>query len=389
MKICIDARCLVEKKRTGVGEYTFNLLRTLFEIDKKNQYILFLNSWKRNGNDFSWINKYSQVKLKKFFFPNKLLNLFFWYFHWPKIDKMVGGADVVFMPNIIFGSVSKKTKLVITIHDLSYKRYPKYFSLKRRWWHIFINPQKICQKADKIIAVSQSTSDDLKQLYKIKPKKIKTIYSACDNKFRVIDRNNIQLLKIKEKYKLPYKFILYLGTIEPRKNIIGLIRAFNQLQISFQLENQSPINQYGLVLAGAKGWLDEEIYQEIKKSQFKEKIKVIDFVTEADKVYLYNLATLFVYPSFFEGFGFPPLEAMQCGVPTIVSNSSSLPEIVGKAGFLIEANQPDEIRKAIEKVLIYKELSKKMIKEGLIQAEKFKWKKTAIKTLEIFQDLIS
>ncbi len=389
MRICIDIRCLAEKKRTGVGEYAFNLLQALFEIDKDNQYILFLNSWQKSEIDFSWIEKYPKVKLKEFSFPNKILNLFFWYFHWPKIDKIVGGADIVFMPNIIFASISKKTKLVLTIHDLSYERFPEYFSPKRRWWHIFINPQRICQRADKIIAVSQSTATDLKKIYKIENQKIKTIYSACNDKFRVINRNNIQLSKIKEKYQLPYKFVLYLGTIEPRKNITNLIKAFNQMQALAKEKNEVSISQFNLVIAGAKGWLDKEIYQEIKSSFFKDKIKIINFVSDKDKVYVYNLATLFVYPSFFEGFGFPPLEAMQCGVPVIVSNDSSLPEVVGEAGLLVEASKPDEIRQAMEKVLMYKKMRETMIKNGLVKTKEFQWKKTALETLKAFQDLVT
>ena len=388
MKICIDARCLMEKKRTGVGEYAFSLLQSLLEIDKDNRYVLFLNSWSKKTSDFSWLKKYPQIKLKKLFFPNKFLNFLFWYFHWPKIDKLVGGADVVFMPNIIFSSVSQKAKVVLTMHDLSFEQYPEYFSQKRRWWHIFVNPRRICQRADKIIAVSHSTANDLKKTYQIEAKKIETIYSACSDKFRVISRNDIQLLKTKEKYKLPYKFILYLGTIEPRKNIISLIKAFNQLQFSAKKKGESTISQFNLVIAGASGWLNKEIYQVIEKSPFKSKIKVINFVEDEDKPYLYNLASLFVYPSFFEGFGFPPLEAMQCGVPVIVSNNSSLPEVVGKSGFLIESNKPDEIREAIKKVLMNKELQQIMIKEGLNRAEKFKWEKTATQTLKIFQDLV-
>ena len=112
MKICIDARCLMEGRMTGVEEYTRQLLSHIFLIDKKNDYVLFLNSWKDIKADFRWLEKYSNVKIKKFNFPNKLLNLMFWYLGWPKIDRMVGGSDIVFSPNIIFGNVSKKTKLI-------------------------------------------------------------------------------------------------------------------------------------------------------------------------------------------------------------------------------------------------------------------------------------
>ncbi|MDO9231256.1 MAG: glycosyltransferase family 1 protein [bacterium] len=378
MKICIDIRCLAEGRRTGVEEYTRYLLDNLFSIDKKNEYVLFLNSWKKTKIDFSWLEKYPNVSVKKFRFPNKILNLMFWYFGWPKIDRLVGGANTVFSPNIIFGNVSTKTKSIITIHDLSFFRHSEYFSWKRKWWHIFINPKKICQTADKIIAVSQSTKDDLVRVYKIEPEKIAVILSAVADNFCIIDRNNEKLVKVKEKYNLPYKFILFFGTIEPRKNIIGLVRAFNLLQ-----KNSS---EYKLVIAGEKGWMNEEIDDEIANSEFREKIQIINCVPDGDKVFLYNLASLFVYPSFFEGFGFPPLEAMKCGVPVIVSNNSSLPEIVGDAGILIDPDKPEEIFLAMKEILENSKLRSDLIKKGLEKSKEFDWKKTAQKTLKVLSN---
>ena len=373
MKICIDIRCLAEGRRTGVEEYTRYLLDNLFSIDKKNKYVLFLNSWKKTKLDFSWLEKYPNVSVKKFRFPNKILNLMFWYFSWPKIDHLVGGADLVFSPNIIFGNVSAKTKSVITIHDLSFVRHSEYFSWKRKWWHIFINPKKICQTADKIIAVSQSTKDDLVRVYKIKPEKIVVILSAVADNFCIIDRNNEKLVKIKEKYNLPYKFILFFGTIEPRKNIVGIVRAFNLLQ-----KNGS---EYNLVIAGEKGWMNEEIDREIANSPFREKIQIINCVPDEDKVYLYNLASLFIYPSFFEGFGFPPLEAMKCGTPVIASRSSAIPETVGNSAVLVDPHNLNELSDAIEIVLENKTIREKLIAGGFKKTKSFNWRDTAEKTL--------
>ncbi|MDR3559232.1 MAG: glycosyltransferase, partial [Candidatus Pacebacteria bacterium] len=161
MKIAIDVRCLTDGRRTGVEEYTLSLLENIFEIDRKNKYVLFLNAWKEPRFDFSTLEKYPNVKLKRLRIPNKLLNFSFWYQDWPKINRLVGGADIVFSPNIIFGAVSKYVKHVTTIHDLSFERYPEYFSQKRRWWHIFINARKICRQANRIIAVSESTKKDV------------------------------------------------------------------------------------------------------------------------------------------------------------------------------------------------------------------------------------
>lgn len=382
MKICIDVRCLMEGRRTGVEEYVLGLLEELFKLDQKNEYVLFLNSWKEPSFDFSVFLKFKNVKIKRLRIPNKLLNFLFWYCGWPKIDRLVGGADVVFFPNIFFGAVSKKTKLIVTIHDLSFERHPEYFSLKRKWWHIFINAKKICRRADKIIAVSSSTKNDLTSIYSIDPEKIEVVLSAVGAKFKVIDRNNGQLVKVKEKYSLPYKFILFLGTIEPRKNIIGVVKAYNALQ-EYAREKNQKLEKYKLVIAGEKGWLSEKIYSEISASKHKNNIQVINFVADEDKEYVYNLASFFVYPSFFEGFGFPPLEAMKCGVPVIASNNSSLPEIIGNAGILIDNEKPDEIFRAMREILENTKLREILVKKGLEKSKEFNWRKTAKKTLHI------
>lgn len=383
MKIGIDVRCLVEGRRTGVEEYTLNVLRYLFEIDQKNDYVLFLNSFREPEASLNWIEKYSNVTLKKFRFPNKLLNLFFWYFGWPKIDKMLGGADIFFMPNITFFGLSKKTKLISTIHDLSFERYPEFFSIKRRLWHIFVNPKKICRRANKIIAVSESTKKDIVSLYKINAGKIKVIHNGLAEKFKVINRNDEKLIKIKEKYQLPYKFILYFGTIEPRKNVISVLKAFEGLKKSGSEEAK----KFKLVIAGSDGWSSEEAYFLIKNSRWKEDIILINNVQEEDKEYFYNLASVFVYPSFFEGFGFPPLEAMVSGVPVIASNNSSVAEIVGEAGTLIDPAKPQEIFQALQEIISSKDLREKLVQKGLQKAKEFQWKAGAEDLLKLCYNL--
>ncbi|MFA5961885.1 MAG: glycosyltransferase family 1 protein [Parcubacteria group bacterium] len=382
--ICIDVRCLSEGRRTGVEEYTLGLLLNLFELDKNNEYILFFSAWKAPGFDFDLFLKYPNVQLKKVHLPNKLLNFLFWYLDWPKIDKLVGGADVVFFPNIFFGAVSENVRMIVTMHDLSFERYPEYFSWKRRLWHVFINPQKICRRADKIITVSDSSATDIASLYKINQKKICAILSAIEKDFYVLDRNNTKLIEVKEKYHLPFKFILYLGTIEPRKNILGIIKAFNRLQASAVTEKDQDILKYKLVLAGSPGWLGEEIFAEIERSEFREKIILPGFIADEDKAYVYNLSALFIYTSFFEGFGFPPLEAMRCGVPVIAANNSSLPEICADSAILIDPHKPEEILEAIKQILKNKDLREKLINRGIKKAQEFTWKKTAEKTLELF-----
>lgn len=383
MKIGIDIRCLSEGRRTGVEEYSLNLLEKILKEDNDNKYVLFLNSWKKPKLEIDFLKNHKNVELKISRFPNKILNFFLWYFNWPKLDKLIGGVDVFFMPNLNFVALSLKVKLILTVHDLSFEYYPETFSWKRRLWHIFINPQKIIRRADKVLAVSDSTRNDLIGFYKINPAKVETVYNGVGEVFGRIDRNDPRLLKIKEKYALPFNFILFLGTFEPRKNIGGIVRAYERMR----QEGGSQLEKYKLVIAGSEGWKSAKLKREIKKSSLAKDIYQVKFIDEEDKVFVYNLAALFVYPSFFEGFGLPPLEAIKCGVPVIVSDNSSMVETVGEAGILTDAFSADEIALAMKEFLIDKELKKEFYPAGIRQAQKFTWTKAAKKFLEIVKKI--
>lgn len=383
MRIGIDIRCLAEGKRTGVEEYTLALLQGLFERDMENEYVLFFNAWRKTSLDFGWATKYPNVTLKVFHFPNKLLNLSLWYLHFPQLDRFIGGTDIFFLPNLNFASVSKKTRLVVTAHDLSFELFPETFSFKRRVWHFFINFRRLALSADRVISVSQSTKDDLVAQYEVPEKKIIVIRSGIGEQFHPMSHNNTELLRVKEKYHLPYKFILSLATFEPRKNILALIKGFEALLCL----GHPALNKYMLVIAGVSGWKCEEIFEAIAHSPYREKIVLPGFIADSDKAALYNLASVFVYPSLYEGFGFPPLEAIACGVPVIVSHSSSLPEIVGDAGILIDPYQPDELMRALWQVLTDQELADTLRKKSEARAKLFSWAKTVEETLNVFYTL--
>jgi len=383
MRIGIDIRCLAEGKRTGVEEYTLALLSGFFEQHPENEYILFFNAWKKKMPDFSWATKYPNVVLKTSHFPNKLLNLSLWYLRFPKLDTLIGGTDIFFLPNLNFASVSRKTKLVVTAHDLSFELFPDTFSFKRRIWHFFIHFKRLVLSADKVIAVSESTKNDLIDQYGVPEEKVVVIQSGIGEQFHTMSHNDTDLVRVQEKYHLPYRFILSLATFEPRKNIPALISAYDALQA----QGHPTLSKYALVIAGTRGWKYEETFQAIAHSPYKERIILPGFIADEDKSALYNLASILVYPSFYEGFGFPPLEAMACGVPVIVSHSSSLPEIVGDAGILIDPYQPDEIFQALKQVLLDPVLTNTLHKKSEQQAKKFKWEKTVQETIELFRKL--
>ncbi len=370
MRIGIDIRSLAAGKRTGVEEYTIGLLRELFRSGTEHEYILFFNAWGTAEPDLAWASSYPNVTIRRFRIPNKLLNLSLWYLRYPKLDRLIGGADVFFMPNLNFAAFSRKTKLIITAHDLSFEFFPETFSWKQRLWHFAINFRSLLRRADRVIAVSHSTKDDLVTRYRLPEAKIAVIHSGIDERFRIMDRNDLSLLAVKEKYKLPYKFILYLGTIEPRKNLGALLSAFEAYQRSAVGEEMM---RYELVLAGRPGWNYEELFAAIGRSVYRDKIHLIGFVDDADKPALYNLASLFVYPSFYEGFGFPPLEALRSGVPVIASHSASLPEVVGAAGVLVDPYRPDEIYQAMRNILGDKLYQARLRERVLAEQATFTW----------------
>lgn len=381
MRIGIDIRCLAEGRRTGVEEYTLALLRALFASDHENEYILFFNAWKKDIPDFRWVETFPNVTIRVFRFPNKLLNLSLWYFNAPKLDLLLGGTDVFFLPNLNFAAVSQKTKLVVTAHDLSFELFPHAFSWKQRLWHFLVHFRSLLRRADRIIAVSQSTKDDLITQYGISEERIVSIPSGIDQRFRQMDRNDPELIRIKEKYHLPYKYILFLGTFEPRKNMVALIKSYDALQAT-----KNPVfEKYDLVIAGTRGWKCDDSIEARRQSPYKKKILFPGFIADEDKVGLYNLASVFVYPSIYEGFGFPPLEAMACGVPVITSHAAALPEVVGDAGMMIDPYQPEELYQALQAVISSSSLAESLAREGLRRAKLFSWQKTAEKTLDVFR----
>ncbi len=384
MIIGIDIRMLARGARTGIEEYTINLLSNMLGLDKNIKFKLFYNGRKKAELKYDFL-KLPNVELKEFKIPNRILDLSFQFFNFPKIDELLGGADVFFSPHIFSSAISKKCKMVVTFHDLSFASHPEFYSAGKNYWHFSMNPKRQAQKADKIIAVSKSTKDDLVNLYKINPDKIRVIYSGigCKNQnVNIKNQNdNAKIKNIKRKYNLPEKYILYLGTLEPRKNIIGLIKAFEKLKTNSKIQN----SKFKLVIAGSKGWLYEDIFKAVKNSPAKNNIIFTGFIDDEDKAVLYSLADLFVYPSFYEGFGFPPLEAMSYGTPVITSNFSSLPEAVGDAAIMINPYNPNELAKAIELVLSDKKLRDFLVEKGFEQIKKFSWHKCAGETLNILK----
>ncbi len=381
MKIAIDIRALQDKRHSGVQEYLLSLLKELLRFDHKNSYCLFSSGRKRFSNKAiqNLVAQYSNLQIKHLYIANKLLALCWYFSNWPNLDKFLGYPDIFFAPNLNILPKHILSKTIVTFHDLSFERFPEFFSWKSKLWHWVIRPRLLAQKARAILTVSDSTKQDLKELYGISSSKIKVIPLGKDKSLKMLKGTNKALKAVKKKYNLPDRFILYLGTIEPRKNIIGIIRAYALLR------KTGKFCGYQLVLVGPKGWLFKKIFREAKKSSYNKNIFFIGPVQQEERLYLYNLASLFVYPSFFEGFGLPPLEAMTCGVPVIASNRSSLSSVVGEAAIMVDPYRVGEITWAIEEILKDRQLYKELRKRGLVRVKKFSWENTAKGTLKLFR----
>lgn len=384
MTIGIDIRTLTDEKYSGVSAYTNNLVRELLAQDKVNRYRLYYNC----ARDLSFrLPKFDQpnVEVIKTSYPNKVFNYILQkLFSYPKFDQVIGGADVFWAPHINFISLSKGVRKVLTIHDLSFWRYPKFFTWRKNFWHQMIGIKKLLNEFEAIVAVSENTRQDIIELAGIDPEKVSVIYSGLHERYRPLEPSDPILEKVKGKYGLGSRFILFLGTLEPRKNVQGIIEAYNRLRL---LDKAGEFKDLKLVLAGTTGWKFKGIYEEYNRSPYKADIRFLGYVDSEDKPALYNLASVFVYPSFYEGFGFPPLEAMACGTPVVTSAVSSLPEIAGGGALLVDPYNLGFLSEAIVQILRDKDLAANLRQQGLANAKRFSWSRSAQQYLELFEKL--
>lgn len=384
MKIGVDIRVLMDRNYSGVSEYTANLLSAILSQDRDNEYSLFYNSWKDKSLDMGiWSRKNARLVATRW--PNKIFNYCLQkIFFYPCLDKVLGQPNIFWSPHFNFTRLTNNIPQIITVHDLSFLRYPEFFTSRQNFWHRALNVRQALAKATAIVAVSENTKRDIIELAGVASEKITVIYSGNN---LLQDRiNSLEQPKLSQDIESQLgkdKFILYLGTIEPRKNISGLIQAYHKFR------QANPDKKIKLVLAGGKGWKNRAVYQEYKESPYRADILFLGYISKKDKEILYSLASVFVYPSYYEGFGFPPLEAMSCGCPVICSNVSSLPEVVAEAAILINPFKPEEIKQALEMVFQDENLRQSLITKGYERAKFFSWDKAAQAYLELFRKMTS
>jgi glycosyltransferase involved in cell wall biosynthesis len=266
-------------------------------------------------------------------------------------------------------------KSVVTLHDMTFYLFPELHTRSKR----FFFPLAIrasARLADALIADSESTRLDAIRLVNILPDKIHTALLGVDPSFRPI-RDEGRLKDIQEKFNLPKRFILYVGLVEPRKNLPGLIQAYRELV------DQG--TNHHLVVVGRIGWMSEGIFEMVEKLGLSERIRFTGYIPQEDLPWVYNLSDLFVYPTRYEGFGLPALEAMACGVPVITTNVSSMPEIIGDTGVLVEPHNATALADAITRTISNSQLMAELAVKGLERAKQFTWERTACETLRVYR----
>ena len=294
---------------------------------------------------------------------------------WP-LDKTFGAVDIFHATNHLLAHF-KQARTVFTLHDLIFLHFPKYHLPRNRWYLTLAMPRYL-QAADMIITPSECSRQDALKFYGLPESKIKVIYEAASPIFKP-ETDPDQLRQVQKKYNLPDQFLLHVATIEPRKNLSRLLAAFKSLLLDWP--------DLRLVLIGKKGWLYQDFFQKLRTLGLEERVIFPGYIDEADLPACYQLAELFVFPSLYEGFGLPPLEAMACGTPVVSSNSSSLPEIVGEAGLLFDPTDTAALTETVRCVLSDADLRADLSRRGLQQAQKFSWAKTADETEMIYQRL--
>ena len=377
--------------RSGVGNYCLNLLKALMEVDG-----LDISGFAAQARalDLEAIGR--PVRHRRLPIPTRVMYKVWSSFGGPAVDSLLGGVDVYHATNYFLPPV-KRAKRVLTIHDIAFKKHPELCSPK------IVGPfsskvEGFAREADAVIADSESTRKDIIELLGAKPNRVHTVHLAVDDSMAPVPKMEARQ-RVAATYNIHHSYVLFVSTIEPRKNVHGIVEAFRKIR------DDVP---HRLVLAGAKGWLEADFEIEFDKEEWidrvdaavvesiqgKMKIEVpkgrviqTGFIPQSDLPALYSAADALVFPSFYEGFGLPVLEAMACGCPVITANNSSLPEVAGDAAEYCDANANDSIANTMRRVLSDESLRKQMRQRGFAQAAKFSWKKTAQQTAAVYRSV--
>jgi glycosyltransferase involved in cell wall biosynthesis len=373
MKVLIDFSQIPVQKM-GVGVYAFNLIFNLKPEHSVNYYVLVQDddsSLDKCESDGITLIKINSKKYRKLIY-----RFLFEQFYLPYLAYKYK-IDVIHSLHYSFPVMAKARKIV-TVCDMIFYKYPElHLKSKILYFRFFIWLTTLF--ADKVICISKSTQQDYLSHFKTSSKLTTVIELGKDQSYRPdIDREELNL--VLNKYGIDGDFILFIGTIEPRKNISNLILAYARLVAEGF--------RYRLVIVGKKGWHYDALFTLINELKLNDNIIFTGFIEETEKPYFLSGASVFVYPSLYEGFGIPVLESLACGTPTVTSNISSMPEVAGNAALLVTPESPDEIYNAIKKILLEPNLRSELRARSLRQASNFTWEKTASKTICVYKGVL-
>ncbi|HEY4715606.1 MAG TPA: glycosyltransferase family 1 protein [bacterium] len=382
MRIAIDAR-FASGKTAGVGRYTLNLISSLIRGLDKDELFIFCNETP-NESAGDRIN-YLMTSITPEMHPAGEL----WQNIVLPLRLKKNHMDIFHSPAFFLPIFTPGSKKIVTIHDLAVFKFPQAFPCNFAKYLQFM-VRLSTRVADRIIADSITVKNDLVDLLKIKKEKISVIHAGIDNVFAKQNINpprpplsrggKERISNFKENRNLTKGFILYAGTIEPRKNLINLIRAFSIFK-----ERGS---KQKLVIAGKKGWLYEKSIEEAKNSRFADDIIFTEYIPDEELRLYYSACDVFVYPSIYEGFGLPPLEAMACGAPAVVSDIPVFREVLGEAAVFVDTGNPENIAEGIHKVLDGIKLRETIIAKGRERVKSYSWKKAAEETLKLYEEVL-
>jgi glycosyltransferase involved in cell wall biosynthesis len=362
MNIAVDAREMVGSI-AGKGRYVAELVKALGEIDTDNHYFLYTKQpiTEKLPKNMEQVTIGGLPGLRQL---------------WLAIDAKRRNAAVLFAPTGYLPVVFSMIPTVATIHDLAIFVTKDAKPALKTYLAETLLMRFAVSKSSHIVAVSESTKRDLVKTFGTTNAKITTTPLGYDQKVYTTKAEGDQ--KILDEYKIKPGYLLFVGTLEPRKNIVGILNAYNKLPTELQ-------DKHKLVIGGKKGWFYEEIFATVTELGLENNVVFLGRVPDEHLPALYRQAKIFLFPSFYEGFGLPPLEAMGCGTPVIVANNSSLPEVVGEAGSKVDPYNAGSIKEAIVTLLTDKELYNKRKELVVAQAKKFTWQRTAELTLKTFE----
>lgn len=357
----------------GIGRYTRNLVDAMLRMDHDDTFTLFSAEKPGPQRGFPQAPNVHTVVSPV---SNKRMTMLWHRFRAPlPIEALAGAADVFHSPDFSLPPVAR-ARTVVTIHDLAFITHPECAVPSLRDYLLRVTPRSV-RRADRIIAVSQRTADDLVNLLGAPREKITTIYLGVDSALKRVDDMN-KLAGVARRYGLRGPFMLAVGTIEPRKNYDRLIEAFARI-------HGKPGAPSHLVIVGRKGWLYESVFETLERVRLGDAVRILEQTTDSDLAALYSIATALVTPSLYEGFGIPPVEAMAFGLPVIVSDGGALPEVVGDAGMVVPATDVDALAEAMRRVASDEALRDAMSRRSLERARRFDWGMTARQTLAVYR----